>query len=168
MAKKRKKKKSDGYDPAYWSKKYLESLKEGKYVGQTERTYPAYAIRVSKSRYRKFYVPKWIGKIKDKWLQNDYIRYHETNWKFPNNEERILARVKGNVRYNVKEIANDTLIDYSNISRYLNKMEKKGLITIEPAYKFKTMKSGRLKQYHTKNVRLTKKGKDLYIKLYKW
>ena len=68
----------------------------------------------------------------------------------------------------VKEISDKSVIDYRNISRYLKKMEKKGLIKTEPDIKYKHMKSGRLKQYHTKRVRITKKGKELYIKLYRW
>lgn len=168
MAKKRKKKKSKGYDPAYWSKKYLENLKEGKYVGQTQRRYPTPigTLKISKSRHRKFYVPKWIWKVKDKWLQSDYITYHEKHWKFPNNEERILARLEGNLRFTVREIAKETVIDYKNISRYLKKMERKGLITLEPDYRFKHTKSGRLKQYHTKRARLTEKGRIVYKSLF--
>jgi len=105
---------------------------------------------------------------KDEWLLNDYVRFHETNLKFPNNEERILAIVERDLRNDVKEISDKSVIDYRNISRYLKKMEKKGLIKTEPDIKYKHMKSGRLKQYHTKRVRITKKGKELYIKLYRW
>lgn len=46
------------------------------------------------------------------------------------------------------------------------KMEKKGLITIESDYKFKEMPSGRVKEYHTKNIKMTKKGRDLHDKVF--
>lgn len=168
MAKKKRKKKSDGYDVGYWNKQHLKELQEGKYMGSTKYRYktPMGTMKTSKIRYRKFYVPKWIWKVKDKWLQSDYIHFHDRHSRFPNNEERVLARVKGGIRYTINDIAKDTVIDYKNISRYLKKMEKKGLITIEPDYKFKTMKSGRLKEYHTKRVRLTKKGEGSYSKLF--
>jgi len=167
---KKKKKKDTGYDPSYWNKQYLKQIQStGKYMGDTQRKYPmGYNLRMSKGRYRKFDVPKWIHKVKDKWLLNDYVRFHETNLRFPNNEERILAVVEPNLRRNVKEIANLSKIDYKNLSRYLKKMEKKGLITIEPDIRYKNMKSGRLKRINTKEAKLTKEGKDLYIKLYKW
>lgn len=169
MAKK-KKKKDTGYDPSYWNKQYLKKIQStGKYMGRTQRSYPSgWNLRMKKGRYRKFNVPNWVYKIKDKWLLNDYVRFHETNLRFPNNEERILAIVETNLRRTVRDIANDTAIDYSNISRYLKRMEKKGLVKFKPDIKYKTTKSGRLKSYHFKQAKITPKGKELYIKLYKW
>lgn len=150
-----------------WNRRKLKELQEGKYMGLTKYSYDVGAtIRISKMRHRKFYVPKWIWKIKSSALQSDYIDYQERFGRFPNNEERILARIKPFSRNSVKEVSKDTVIDYKNISRYLKKMEKKGLITIEPDYRFKTMKSGRLKKYHVKNVNITKKGKGLYDKIF--
>ncbi len=171
MVKKRKKKKDTGYDPSYWNKQYLKEIQTtGKFMGTTQRQFPSGigTMKMQKTRYRKFRVPKWIYKIKGKWRLNDYVRFHETNLRFPNNEERILAVVSENLRRTIKDISNETAIDYRNISRYLKEMEKKGLIKFEPDTKYKYTKSGRLKSYHSKQAKITKEGKELYIKLYKW
>ena len=166
MAKKRKKKKS-GFDAKAWNRGKLKELEEGKYMGLTKYSYDVGAtIKTPKMRHRKFYVPKWVKKIKSSALQSDYIDYHEKFGRFPNNEERILAKIKPFSRNSVKEVSKDTNIDYRNVSRYLKKMEKKGTITIKPDYRFKTMKSGRLKQYHVKNVNITKKGRNVYNKIF--
>lgn len=165
---KRKKKPQSGFDMGKWNRRKLKELQEGKYMGQTKYQYktPIGTSKYSKIRKRKFYVPKWIWKVKNTWLQSDYIDYHEKHGRFPNNEERILARVKPFSHNPMTDVSKDTQIDYKNISRYLKRMEKKGLIIVEPGYRYKTMKSGRLKEYHTKNVKITKKGRTLYDKIF--
>ena len=168
MKKKKKKDSNKGFDMGKWNKRKLKELQKGKYMGQTKYKYDVGAIingkpyMMSKSRHRKFYVPKWIWKVKENWLQSEYIDYHEKHGRFPNNEERILARIKPFSHNPLKEVSNDNAIDYKNISRYLNKMEKKGLIKVESDYDFKTQKSGRLKTYHHKNIKITNKGRDLF------
>jgi DNA-binding MarR family transcriptional regulator len=172
MAKRPKKKSKNGFDLGKWNKRELKELQEGKYMGQTKYRYNIGAeiggkpYPMTKIRYRKFYVPKWIHKIKSDWLQSEYIEYFEKNGRFPNNEERILARIKPFSDNKIKNIANDTVIDYKNISRYLNKMEKKGLIKTKTDYRYKRQKSGRLKKYHHKEINITKKGRDLHKKLF--
>ena len=172
MRKKKKKGSNEGFDMGKWNKRKLKELQKGKYMGQTKYKYDSGAIiygkpyMVTKARHRKFYVPKWIWKVKENWLQSTYIDYHEKHGRFPNNEERILARIKPFSTNSLKEVSKDTVIDYTNISRYLNKMEKKGLIKIESDYDFKTQKSGKLKTYHHKNIKITNKGRDLFKKVY--
>lgn len=173
MGKKKKKKGSNvGFDMGKWNRRKLKELQEGKYMGKTKYQYNSGAIlygkpyMTTKSRKRKFYVPKWIWKVKGNWLQSEYIDFHEKHGRFPNNEERILARIKPFSENRIKEIANDTQIDYKNISRYLKQMEKKKLIKIESDYRFKKQKSGRLKTHHYKIVKITEKGRDLFKNVY--
>ncbi|HUS49604.1 MAG TPA: MarR family winged helix-turn-helix transcriptional regulator [Candidatus Paceibacterota bacterium] len=167
MAKKRKKEK-EGFDAKAYNLSKLKDLQtKGRYLGTSKTRHHYYgSLKFPIMRYRKFYVPKWVYKIKTAWLQSTYIDYHEKHDRFPNNEERILAQIHPFSRNSVKQTAKETAIDYKNISRYLKKMEKKGLITIEQDYSFKTMKSGTLKYIYYKNILITKKGKDLYLKLY--
>lgn len=44
--------------------------------------------------------------------------------------------------------------------------EKKELIIIETNYRYKHVKYGRLKEYHIKNINITKRGRDLYDKFF--
>lgn len=156
-----------GFDMKKWNRRKLKELKEGKYMGMTKYRYDEGAsIKTHKLRHRKFYVPKWIWKVKYEPLRSECIDFHEKHGRFPNNEERILARVKPFSYNPIKEVSKDTCIDYRNISRYLKRMEKKGLIKTEPHESIKTMKSGRLKTYHTKNIKIAKKGRNLYNKIF--
>ncbi len=75
-------------------------------------------------------IPLWFFKFKFKW--NAY-RFREENNRFPNNKERILISLKeGGTYYNTKELAEDTGIDYKNISRYIKELEKEREIKIRP------------------------------------
>lgn len=167
MAKKRKKEK-EGFDAKAYNLSKLKDLQtKGRYLGTSKTRHHYYgSIKFPIMRYRKFYVPKWVYKVKTAWLQSTYIDYHEKHGRFPNNEERILAQIHPFSRNSVKQTAKETAIDYKNISRYLKNMEKKGLITINSDYHFKRMKSGTLKTIHTKDVNITEKGGKLYDKIF--
>ena len=113
-----------------------------------------------KWRTKKYRIPKWISKYE--WLgKSTHIKFRKRYGRWANNEERLLLSMYSFSDYNLKELSNNSKIDYKNISRYLKSMEKKKLIEIKDDYRFKEQKSGRLKTYHTKEVRLAEKGRDL-------
>jgi predicted transcriptional regulator len=170
MAKKKKEK--EGFDSYKWERNKLKDWEErGIYMGSSKTRHEHYGrLKFPIMRYRKVRVPKWVWNLKkeNEGVLSSATDFYEIHRRFPNNEERILSRVHYTGWTSVKEMANDTGIDYKNISRYLKKMEKKGLITIEPEYHIKTMPSGKNKRYHWKNIKPTKKGKDLHKELFGW
>ena len=149
MAKKRKKKKVEGFDSKAWTDRELKEMKTGE----------TYIDKSGKWRSKKYRIPKWLSKH-DTLHKSIHISFRKKYGRFANNEERILMSMYSFSDYTLKQLSKNSKIDYKNISRYLKSMEKKKLITIKDDYKFKTQKSGRLKQYHTKEVRLAKKGRN--------
>lgn len=150
MAKKRKKKKVEGFDSKAWTDRELKEMKTGE----------TYIDKSGKWRSKKYRIPKWLSKH-DTLNKSIHISFRKKYGRFANNEERILMSMFSFSDYQLKELSKRSKVDYSNISRYLISMEKKGLITSKKDYRFKKQASGRLKQYHHKEVSLTKKGRNL-------
>lgn len=141
----KKKKKEETY-----TEMQLRNMKKGE----------TYIDKSGKWRSKKYRIPKWLSKHDDT-NKSIHLRFRKKYGRFANNEERILMSMFSFSDYQLKNLSKRSKIDYKNISRYLKSMEKKKLIEIKEDYKFKKQKSGRLKTYHTKEVRLAKKGVDL-------
>lgn len=149
MAKKRKKKKVEGFDSEGWTEYELKKMKKGE----------THIDKQGKWRTKKYRIPKWLSK--HEYLgKSTHMSFRKKYGRWANNEERILVSMFSFSDYTLKQLSNNSKIDYKNISRYLKSMKKKGLITIKDDYRFEKQKSGRLKTYHTKEVRLDKKGRD--------
>lgn len=149
MAKK-KKKKSKGFDLEEYTKYELGKMKKGE----------THIDKSGKWRTKKYRIPKWLSKYK--WNEKStHINFRKKYGRWMNNEERILTSMFSFSEYKLKQLSNYSKIDYRNVSRYLQSMEKKGLITIKNDYDFKRQKSGTLKVYHNKKVSLTKEGREL-------
>ncbi len=154
MAKKRKKKKVEGFDSKAWTDRELKQMATGE----------THIDKSGKWRSKKYRIPKWI--YKHEYLgKSTHISFRKKYGRWANNEERILVSMYSYSDYTLKHLSEGSKIDYKNISRYLKSMEKKKLIEIKDDYKFKKQKSGKLKTYHTKEVRLAKKGVDLKRKI---
>lgn len=116
----------------------------------------------------KVRIPKWIWKLTP--LEKAYHRsFYSKYGRFANNEERILNNLGTTMKYRAKidVLAKDSNIDYKNISRYLKRLEKKGLIRIESESRDEKLKSGMYKTYHYKEVSMTSKGTKRYYELFK-
>jgi len=143
MAKKKKKEET-------YTEMELRRMKKGE----------TYIDKSGKWRSKKYRIPKWLSKHNDT-NKSIHLRFRKKYGRFANNEERILMSMFSFSDYQLKELSKQSKVDYSNISRYLKSMEKKKLITIKKDYRFKKQASGTLKTFHTKEVSLSKKGRNL-------
>lgn len=150
MAKKRKKKKVEGFDSKAWTDRELKEMKTGE----------TYIDKSGKWRSKKYRIPKWLSKH-DTLHKSIHISFRKKYGRWANNEERIMLTMFSSSDYTLKELSKGSKVDYKNISRYLKSMEKKELITIKEDYRYKEQKSGRLKAHHHKEVSLSKKGRTL-------
>ncbi len=149
MAKKRKKKKIEGFDSEKWQKYQLKQMKEGE----------SFLDKQGKWRSRKYRIPKWLSKH-DSLYKSIHMDIRKKLGRWANNEERILVSMFSFSDYKIQNLSKMSKIDYKNISRYLKPMEKKGLIKIKDDYRYEKQKSGKYKQYHLKEVSLAEKGRD--------
>lgn len=125
----------------------IKRMKEGEFILDKQH----------KIRYKKYRFPKWFDKY-DIHGKYSNIHFRKRFGRWMNNEERIIVEMYAYSDYKIREISKKAKINYKNISRYLKTLEKKNLILIKDDYRFERMKSGKLKKYNIKEVRLTDKG----------
>lgn len=145
MVKKRKRKPSEFMEKSV--KREIKQMKEGEFVLDKQH----------KIRYKKTRIPKWLDKY-DVYGKSSHINFRQKSGRWMNNEERIVIEIHSYFDHKIMDLSKKSKIDYKNISRYLKALEKKDLIKIEGDFRFKRMKSGKLKRVNLKTVRLTEKG----------